>query len=114
MRLKVVIASALACFVIGVSSAQAFQWHMTYAQAKRASWEYVQETCEELEECTSYAVGKCYRRSPSHFACIGATFYAPVRGGESELECNMILQWGVNSRGVIVLKRRGEPYCFAV
>jgi hypothetical protein len=76
VKLKLTIASILALLLIGVGTAEAFQWHMRYGQAKNASKSFVKELCAEDSECTAWGVGQCYRQSESSFSCQIGWFYA--------------------------------------
>jgi hypothetical protein len=113
VKLKLAV-SALLTFLVLAGSAQAFQWHMRYGQAKHASREFVEQLCREDPECTDYGVGACIRVSESRFDCEVGTFYAQSPGPGEETECNVRLHWGVNRAGYIVLKRHGTPHCFQV
>ncbi len=110
VRLAVI---AMAAFFALAGSAEAFQWHMRYGQAKHASKEYAKEGCREIAECVAYAVGQCYRQSSSRFDCTVGRFYPGVEPGE-EIECNTVLHWGVSYSGRVQLKNAGEPYCFSI
>jgi hypothetical protein len=113
MRSKLSVSALLAFFVL-VGSAQAFQWHMRYGQAKHASREFVEGACRADSECTGYGVGQCARVSGSRFDCEVGTFYAESPAPGEETECNVLLHWGVNRAGYVVLKRHGTPHCFSV
>lgn len=113
MKLKLVVLAAMAFLTLGVSSANAFQWHMRYGQAVLESKRYAKETCEEVEGCTEYAWDQCFRRGPAAFECFVGTFFPPRYVGESWIECSQALRWGVSYRGYIVLKGSEEPMCFA-
>jgi hypothetical protein len=108
------VVSVLLVFLALVGSAQAFQWHMRYGQAKHASKEFVEQACREDRKCTGYGVGKCVRISESRFDCEVGTFYAESPGPGEETECNVLLHWGVNRAGYMVLKRHGTPHCFLI
>ncbi len=107
-------AASLFAFLVLVSSADAFQWHMRYGQAKHASRVFIQEACREDHECTGYGVGQCSRISSSRFDCEAGLFYANTPGLGEELECNIALHWGVSYSGYVVLKNHGQPHCFQV
>jgi hypothetical protein len=113
MRFKLAAALLLAFFALA-GSAQAFQWHMRYGQAKHASREFVEGVCHADRECTGYGVGKCVRISESRFDCAVGTFYADSPGPGEETECSIVLHWGVNQAGYMTLKRHGTPRCFLV
>jgi hypothetical protein len=113
MKIKVVLMSLLAFFVL-VAAAQAFQWHMSYGQAKHSSRVFVQHVCREDPECTGYGIGQCRRISESRFDCEVGTFYADSPAPGEETECNMLLHWGVSKSGYVVLKRHGPLHCFLV
>jgi hypothetical protein len=111
MKLKLAVA-ALAAFLLLAGSAEAFQWHMRYGQAKHASRQYAVGACEQIGECTAFAVGQCYRISASRFDCQIGIFTPGVE--TEEIECNQMLHWGVSYTGRVQLKNSGEPNCFAV
>jgi hypothetical protein len=113
MKIKLAVASLLAFLVIGVSSvptADAFVWHMSYGQAKNATKEFAKEACAQDGKCLGWGTGQCYRKSQSHFACAMGLFFAGAELGE-EVECDMVLHWGVSASGYMVLKRHGRPHC---
>lgn len=103
--------AVLALGLLMPASAEAVQWRMRYGQAKHATKEYAQDTCEELRECTAWGVGQCFRRSLSRFSCSMGTFFPGVEPGE-EIECRQVLHWGVSFDGYVELKARGRPHCF--
>jgi hypothetical protein len=113
MKVKFALVVLFSFFVI-VGSAQAFRWHMRYGQAKNASKAFVQELCREDRGCTGYGIGQCFRISESRFDCEVGTFYADTPGLGEEMECNVLLHWGVGRSGYVVLKRHGPPHCFQV
>lgn len=113
MRAKLMVVALIAFFAFA-GSAQAFEWHMRYGQAKHETLAYSEEACAEVRGCLTWGVGSpCYRASNSRFDCLMALFFEGVRPGE-QIECNSILHWGVNRSGIIALKNQGEPNCFAV
>lgn len=91
-------------------SAEAFHWRMTYGQAKNESKHFARQLCEEDRECIGWGVGQCRRRSESRFDCLIGSFYEGKELGE-EIECDVMLHWGVEQGGVIRLKNYGEPHC---
>jgi hypothetical protein len=113
MRVKLV-ASVLAAFFLLAAGAQAFQWHMSYGQAKNATKEFAEEACDKEKKCTGYGVGQCLRKSESRYDCEAGTFYAELPQPGEELECNILLHWGVGHTGILVLKNYGKPRCFAI
>lgn len=113
MRIKLV-AAVLASFFLLVASAQAFQWHMTYGQAKHSSREFAEAACQQDHKCTGFGVGSCHRASESRFDCAIGLFYAEEPEPEEEVECNILLHWGANHEGAVTLKRYGKPHCFRV
>lgn len=112
MKLKVLLLAVCGLLVLA-GSADAFQWRMSYGQAKNESKVYAKETCAELSECSGWGVGACRRRSLSRFDCTIGIFARGAEPGE-EIECDQILHWGVNRAGVIVLKNYGRPSCSTV
>ena len=112
MRIKITLLAVTGLLVMA-GTADAFQWRMTYGQAKSESRAYAQETCREIPECTGWGVGACLRRSLSRFDCTIGIFARGVEPGE-EIECDQVLHWGVNRAGVIVLKNFGRPACHPV
>jgi hypothetical protein len=113
MKVRLVLLTCAALLVLA-GSAEAFQWHMRYGQAKHASKEFVEQLCREAPECTGYGVGKCTRMSSSRFDCEVGTLYANSPAPGEETECNVVLHWGVNRAGFIALKRHGRLNCFLV
>jgi len=113
MRVKLVV-SALAAFFLLVASAQAFQWHMGYGQAKHSSREFAEVACHQDHKCSGYGVGQCLRASESRFDCEVGLFYAEEPEPEEEMECNIMLHWGVDHTGTVALKNYGKPHCFRV
>jgi hypothetical protein len=113
MKVKLIV-SVLAAFFLLVASAQAFQWHMAYGQAKHSSREFVEEACQSDHKCTGFGVGSCRRSSESSFACEVGLFYAEEPEPGEEIECNILLHWGTNHAGVVTLKNYGKPHCFRV
>jgi hypothetical protein len=113
MRVKLVVL-VLAAFFLLVAGAQAFHWHMGYGQAKHSSKEFVEATCHQDKKCTGYGVGRCLRASDSRFDCEVGLFYAEEPKPGEEIECDMLLHWGVGHTGVVELKNYGKPHCFTV
>ncbi len=114
MRVKLVASVLVAAFLLLAASAQAFQWHMSYGQAKNATKEFAQGVCRGDKKCTGYGVGQCLRKSESRFDCEAGTFYAELPEPGKELECNVLLHWGVGHTGVVELKNYGKPRCFTL
>jgi hypothetical protein len=112
MKLKIALL-AVAGLLVVAASADAFQWRMSYGQAKNESKVFAKETCAELPECIGWGVGACRRRSLSRFDCTIGLFARGREAGE-EIECDQVLHWGVNRGGTIVLKNFGPPHCFVV
>jgi hypothetical protein len=112
MKVKLALAAITALFLL-VGSAQAFQWHMRYGQAKHASRAFAEELCRSSSECTGYGVGQCYRASESRFDCTIGLFSPGVEPGE-EIECDVVLHWGASRSGFVALKRRGPFHCVSV
>lgn len=110
MKVKVVIA-ALAAFLCLVATAQAFVWHLGYGQAKHATKEFAQATCQSERHCVGYRAGPCRRASESRVDCVAAFLYKGIKEPGDEVACAIILHWGVNHNGEIVLKRHGRPKC---
>ncbi len=113
MRVKLVV-SVLAAFFLLVAGAQAFHWHMGYGQAKSVSKEFAQIGCREDSKCTRYEAGQCLRKSESRFDCEVAFFYAKTPQPGEEVECDILLHWGVDHRGAVALKNYGKPRCSTV
>jgi hypothetical protein len=113
MRIRVVV-SALAAFFLLAAGAQAFQWHMSYGQAKHASKEFAKEACRGDKECARYGVGPCLRASESRFDCIVEFFYAEAPEPGKEVQCDIVLHWGVDKSGFLALKNYGKPHCFVL
>ena len=112
MKLKVAVL-AVAGLLVMAGAADAFQWRMSWGQAKRESKIYAKETCAELSDCIGWGVGTCKRRSLSRFDCTIGIFASGREPGE-EIECDQVLHWGVDRGGTIVLKNFGRPHCFVV
>ena len=113
MKTKLVLAALLAFLAIG-GTAQAFKWHMSYGQAKHATREFAEEFCREDVECDGWGVGKCYRASDSRFDCLMGAFYRNFNEPGDEVECDIVLHWGVDHAGYIKLKNYGRPNCKVV
>jgi hypothetical protein len=118
VKIKLLLALALTFFAVEVSSADAY-YYMTYRQAKAETAEFAAESCRR--NCVESAAGPCRRRSRSAFSCVMIQTYAFLPSAQEEAEgvegpvevdCHTLLHWGVNYRGVIVLKRASEPHCF--
>lgn len=112
MRIGIVLALLTGAALLPAADADAARWQMTYNQAVRESRDFARELCRQDAECLGYGVGQCYRRSLSRFSCNVGTFYPGAEPGE-ELECQVILHWGVKRGGTIVLKNYGRPRCRA-
>lgn len=112
MKAKVAIA-AIAALCAMAGSAQAFQWHMSYGQAKNASKALAKELCQGVSDCTGYSVGQCIRKSESRFDCVIGLFSSGAEPGE-EVECDVVLHWGASRGGYIALKNRGPFQCHPV
>jgi hypothetical protein len=110
MKIRVAIA-ALAVSLTFVGTAEAFKWHLGYGQAKHATKEFAEETCRADRKCIAYGVGPCDRVSDSRIDCVAGLLYKGVAEPGDEVACNIILHWGVNRGGVIVLKNHGKPNC---
>ncbi|HEX5928080.1 MAG TPA: hypothetical protein VFY48_01670 [Solirubrobacterales bacterium] len=109
MKVKIALLATTALLATA-GSAEAFKWHMSYGQAKNASKELAKELCDGVSECTGYGVGQCQRRSPSRFDCLIGLFSPGTEPGE-EIQCDVVLHWGVNRGGAITLKNRGPFHC---
>ncbi|HEU4392576.1 MAG TPA: hypothetical protein VFR04_02940 [Solirubrobacterales bacterium] len=112
MKVKVAAAAIAALFVLA-GSAQAFQWHMSYGQAKNASKEFAEELCESNSECTGFGVGQCRRKSLSRFDCLIGLF-SPGAEPSEEIECDVLLHWGASRGGYVALNNRGPFHCHSV
>ena len=113
MKLKVLAVAATAFFVI-VGGASAFTWHLSVPVARHESERLMKGLCEEEgPECLGWAGSKCEWVSESRVDCLGAT-WSPGYSIEEEIECYLVLHWGVSYRGVVELKNRGKFKCIAV
>jgi hypothetical protein len=110
MRLKLLVLAVAAFLVLSTAAASAFQWYVSYGQAKNATKEFSKAFCEADRECVAWGVGSCQRRSSSRFDCVMGSFYEDPEAGE--IECDMVLHWGVRRSGYLALKRHGPPHCF--
>lgn len=110
MRISVAIA-ALAASLILVGTAEAFQWHLGYGQAKHATRVFAEESCREDHKCIGYAVGPCERVSESRVDCLAGLLYKGVAEPGDKVACNIVLHWGVSHSGQLVLKNHGSPNC---
>jgi hypothetical protein len=110
MRISVAIA-ALAVSLAMVGTAEAFQWHLGYGQAKHATRVFAEESCGEDHKCIGYAVGPCKRVSESRVDCLAGLLYKGVAEPGDEVACNIVLHWGVSHSGQLVLKNHGSPNC---
>jgi len=110
MRISVVIA-ALAVFWTLVGTAEAFQWHLGYGQAKHATRVFAEEACREDHKCIGYGVGPCERVSESRVDCVAGLLYKGVAEPGDEVACNIVLHWGVSRNGQLALKNHGSPNC---
>jgi hypothetical protein len=113
MKAKLGVA-VLVSFLLLVASAQAFHWRMNYGQAKHSSKEFVEEACRHDHKCTGFGIGSCQRSSDSRFDCEVGLFYAEEPEPGEEVECNIMLHWGVDHSGAVTLKNYGKPHCFRV
>ena len=110
MRIKLLVLAVAACFVLSTATASAFQWYMSYGQAKNATKEFAKVACKSDHKCVAWGVGSCLRRSSSRFDCTMGLFYKEPEA--EEVECDVVLHWGVNRSGYLALKRHGRPHCF--
>jgi hypothetical protein len=106
-------ALALGCFV-WATPADAFEWHLKFPQAKNESRQFIEALCREEAECTGYGVGGCRRMSSSRVDCLVGAFYEDQPKVGEEVECTIVLHWGVDRRGTVVLKNYGPPHCSRV
>ncbi len=113
MGIKTMIAG-LIVFLALAGTAQAFQWHLGYGQAKHATKEFAEETCRSDHKCVAYKVGSCKRASESRVDCAAGFLYKGVNEPGDEVVCALILHWGVNHSGEVALKRHGRPSCSQV
>jgi hypothetical protein len=113
VKTKVLVMTVAAFFVL-VAVAAAFQWHMSYGQAKHSTREFAQAFCEEDRECVAWGVGPCLRRSSSRFDCTMGAFYKNFYEPGDEAECDIALHWGVSRSGYVTLKNHGLPNCHRV
>ncbi len=110
MKIKVTLGLVLA-FVALAGTAQAFQWHLRYGQAKHASRQFAEQVCREDRECSGWGVGQCYRASSSRFDCTIGLFYKGLYEPGDKAECDIVLHWGVDHAGYMKLKNYGDPHC---
>jgi hypothetical protein len=110
MKIRLGIA-ALAAFLILAATAEAFQWHLGYGQAKHATKVFAEEVCHEDHKCIGYAVGPCERASESRIDCVAGLLYKGVAEPGDEVACSIALHWGVNHNGGVALKNHGRPNC---
>lgn len=110
MRISV----AIAVFAVSLAltaTAEAFQWHLGYGQAKHATRVFAEETCRHEHKCIGYAVGPCERISESRIDCVAGLLYKGVAEPGDEVACNIVLHWGVSHNGEVALKNHGSPNC---
>ncbi len=110
MRIRLGLA-ALVAFLCLVGTAEAFQWHLGYGQAKQATKEFAEETCRRERKCVAYGAGPCRRASESRVDCAAAFLYKGLNEPGEEVACAILLHWGVNHHGELALKRHGRPSC---
>lgn len=111
MRNSVAIAALAVSFLAFVGTATAFQWHLGYGQAKHETRLFAEETCRAERKCIAYAVGPCKRVSESRIDCVAGLLYKGVAEPGDEVACDIVLHWGVNHSGQVVLKNHGSPNC---
>lgn len=110
MKIKVSAVALMAFFVL-VASASAFHWHLGYGQAKHATKEFAEAFCKADPECDGWGVGTCHRRSESRVDCLMAAFFEEEPEPGKEVECDIMLHWGVDREGYIALKNHGPAHC---
>ena len=110
MRISVAIAALAVSWALA-GTAEAFQWHLGYGQAKHATRVFAEESCHQDHKCVGYAVGPCKRASESRVDCLAGLLYKGVAEPGDEVACNIVLHWGVNHSGQLVLKNHGSPNC---
>jgi hypothetical protein len=109
VRIKVLVLVLVAFFAL-TATASAFQWYMSYGQAKNSTKEFAKAFCNADRQCVGWGVGPCLRQSASRFDCTMGAFYKDPEIGE--VECDIVLHWGVSRSGYVALKRHGQPHCF--
>jgi hypothetical protein len=107
---RAVLVALLGLLLLGAATAVAFHWHLSYGQAKNESKQLAKALCAEDRECIGWGVGQCFRASDSRFDCAVGFFYEGKQPGE-EVECDIVLHWGVDHAGYVKLKRHGPPHC---
>jgi hypothetical protein len=110
VKTKIALAALLALLALA-GTAQAFQWHMRYGQAKHATREFAEQLCHEDRQCTGFGVGQCNRVSNSRYDCTMGAFYQGFYEPGDEVECDIVLHWGVDHAGFVKLKNYGSPNC---
>lgn len=111
MKVKVVVAflAVAAVMVVWAGSAQAWHWHLPYNAAKKENRRFAEALCSSDPECIAYAWNVCERITDSRVDCFVGTWYEEAEG---ETHCRMLMHWGVNRRGYVVLKGRGKMRCY--
>lgn len=107
MRIKLLLFLTASALLLPAAVAQAC--FMPVWEARHETRQFSRETCEEDHYCVSYEVGYCERRSPSRVNCL-STNYSRDRHGE--MECDMLLRWGVSPDGYVILKSYASPHCY--
>jgi len=115
MHLKILggILVVVAALALTAGSASAY-YYMTFQQARSETAEFASESCGR--DCIGSRVGPCKRRAAPSISCVMIqryAFIAPESAGIEEFDCHTLVHWGVNRRGVIVLRHAGKPHCFA-
>lgn len=108
MKAKVLVIAVLAVLTVGVGSASAFNYHLSFAQAEHGTRELARKSCANDNKCIASGVGKCLRFSLSRVDCIEQLLDETPYG---EMECNTIIHWGVGPGGYLKFNY-GKPYCF--
>lgn len=106
MKIKLLLFSALAATLLLAGTAQAFQWHLGYFQAKRGTVVKERKACDQSPRCVAFGAS-CKRITSSRVDCIGTTW---LRSASGEIECWKIYHWGVNRVGYIKF-HKGRAHC---
>lgn len=115
MKSKILAVSLVVVVFLAIAgSASAFVWHLSVPVARHNTERLMKSLCEEEgPECTGWAGSQCERISESRVDCLGAT-WSPGYSIEEEIECYLVLHWGVSYKGVVELKNRGKIKCIPV
>lgn len=109
MKVKLVVALALACSVAGVLAADALATRLLVGQAKTQTRERMAARCEETQGCEGYEV-TCRRISESWVDCVGGSIQTI---DNERSECTKTFHWGIKPNGRLTVTRT-RPHCFAL